>query len=199
MATLMALPNSKYSDMTIMCERQSWEVHAMIVCPKSNALEEVWENGETVRTAPRIQLSYKLLSTFFYGGNYQESATDEKAKPPIRSVVFHARVYDAAESLEAPDLETLAADKFERACECIWSGVEFVELAQAIYHGSTLHGRSFFDDDSELHGRFLKAAKARAAELLCSKPVCAAFKHAISLNADLHDLCVELAEALADR
>lgn len=110
---------------------------------------------------------------FFYGGNYQESATDDEAKPSLRSVVFHARVYDAAECLEAPDLETLAADKFERACECIWSGDEFVELAQAIYHGSTLHGRSFFDDDSELHRRFLKVAKAHAAELLCSEPACA--------------------------
>lgn len=101
---------------------------------------------------------------FFYSENYRE-ATGGKAATSTCSVVFHARVYDVAEYLQAPGLMFLAADKFQKACEDLWASDGFALLAKAIYCGTELDGRLFKNDHDELHIRFLTVAKAHAADL----------------------------------
>ncbi|PIA91780.1 hypothetical protein CB0940_10006 [Cercospora beticola] len=198
MAASLVLPDSKYSDMTILCENHSWDVHAVIVCPQSGVLEEAWDSDHTAFYSKQNPEVLQAAIEFFYSEDYRE-ATGGKAATSTCSVVFHARVYDVAEYLQAPSLMIMAAGKFQKACEDLWASDGFALLAKAIYCGTELDGRLFKNDHDELHIRFLTVAKAHAADLFRFQAVGREFRDTLRRIPALHTLSFELAEALASQ
>ncbi|GAB1740404.1 hypothetical protein NU219Hw_g5509t1 [Hortaea werneckii] len=130
-----AFDSSDHTDFTIICQGRQWKAHKVVLCAQSEwfkkSCAECWKEGqEGVITFTEDEPDViEAMLHWFYEFDY---GTSSDIKRPL---VLDVKVYAVAGKYLLPNLQRLAAAKFEKRAEKEWQSEDFAE-AIMISHDS---------------------------------------------------------------
>ncbi|PCH03999.1 BTB/POZ [Penicillium occitanis (nom. inval.)] len=131
--------STKYSDLTIFVDGQSFKLHKLVICEQSPKLRVMCEGKDEITLEPidglKYPQAYEAMSRFMYGLEYDEN------KPPSSSdrMGFYSDVLRVACTYGCVPLEELAFEEVDDATISDWNKDEFLR---------SLGHDMFYDDDS---------------------------------------------------
>ncbi|KAE8374930.1 hypothetical protein BDV26DRAFT_295532 [Aspergillus bertholletiae] len=169
------LESGKYSDLTISCEGQNFEVHRAIVCSQSPFFKAAVRGGFKETSSSQVELPDDKLATiqrvisFLYNQDYDEISIfdTQDAKDAITEVVQpcstvqnNFEVFLAADKFDIPSLKTLAKtrlidwieknpEKLSQIVRDIWVNIPpfETELKNAIINAISYNADTFLKHD----------------------------------------------------
>ncbi|OAG41882.1 hypothetical protein AYO21_03885 [Fonsecaea monophora] len=123
-----------FSDMTIICADEKFQVHKVVVCSQSSFFNTVCSKPWGKSTQPAVDLSdddvetVKRMIDFFYRGDYQDFESDKFTQ--------HAQVFAIATKYDIDKLAQKAAHKFWNANIKCWDAEAFLKSVPIVYLGT---------------------------------------------------------------
>ncbi|KAI6815994.1 hypothetical protein KC340_g16499 [Hortaea werneckii] len=130
-----AFDSSDHTDFTIICQGRQWKAHKVVLCAQSEwfkkSCAECWKEGqEGAITFPEDEPDViEAMLHWFYEFDY---GTSQDIKWPL---ALDVKVYAVAGKYLLPNLQRLAAAKFEQRAKKEWQSEDFAEAITEIYDG----------------------------------------------------------------
>ncbi|KAI7304984.1 hypothetical protein KC367_g2874 [Hortaea werneckii] len=127
-----AFESSKHADLTVVCQGRQWRVHKVLLCAQSEWFEkscaECRRAQEGVITFPEDETdAIEAMLYWFYEFDYGIS---QDVESPL---VLDVQVYAVAGKYLLPNLQRLAAAKFEQRAEKEWQSADFAQAIRGVY------------------------------------------------------------------
>ncbi|KAL2062698.1 hypothetical protein VTL71DRAFT_5770 [Oculimacula yallundae] len=183
------LKSEKYSDLQILCEGKVFNVHRAIVCTRSKVLAAMMDTGFEESVSRQIKLvedDSEVISEvirYIYTNRYgvtrdisQDASKSAAARASTSTeatgewideldgapLVFHTKVYIAADKYDVPALKILATEKFEKAVKLLWETEAFSQAARLLWENTMASDRLLRDVVAQVSRKNLKILLDRA-------------------------------------
>jgi len=178
------LSSGKYSDLTVHCEDNTWNVHKMVMCTHSKFFVKACDgkfmeakSGEIILAGDEPLVVEAMLQAL-YEGDYVE--IEEKEEFLENPLVFHAKVYAIGEKYDIVPLKDLAKTKTENILTLEWTPTCFFAAANEAY-------QSTIPKDRGLRDIYAQVAIAQGPKLFANKE----FEEVMDQNAQFWRDCAK--------
>ncbi|KAL1969767.1 hypothetical protein VTN77DRAFT_7276 [Rasamsonia byssochlamydoides] len=131
----------EFTDFTLVCEGERFQVHKVIVCSQSAVLRAASmgpfkeaSSGVYEMNEDSLPMVRKLID-YFYTADYDQNveSADTECAPPISALQIHVRMFVLADKYDIEGLRVLSSEKYSNRLMSPCSALEFLESVPDVY------------------------------------------------------------------